>query len=240
MDSSGDVTSRVDHALRQAAARAYEAAHGALGEDVAQAEPARWRWEISPRVVVTLGLVAAIVGALVVWGPNPTSAVVSAPLSGTQESAVPTGASTVGSGASGLEAAIVSVHVAGAVTRPGVYELSVGSRVTDAIEAAGGSVEGARLDSINLARQIADGEQVHVPSAEDEGASAGRSADGLININTADAALLEDLPGVGPVLAQRIVAYREQHGPFASVEALDSVTGVGPAVLAGLLDAAAV
>ncbi|WP_291380183.1 ComEA family DNA-binding protein [Demequina sp.] len=231
MDASGDVTSRVDHALRQAAARAYEAAHGALGEDVAQAEPARWRWEMSPRVIVTLGLVALIIGALVVWAPRPTGAAVSTPLAGGQESPGIVGA-PVG--------AVVSVHVAGAVTQPGVYELPVGSRVTDAIEAAGGSLEGAELDAINLARQVADGEQVRVPTQGADGAAAGRTPDGRVNINTADVAVLEDLPGVGPVLAGRIVEYRERHGPFASVDALESVTGVGPAVLAGLMDAAAV
>ncbi len=239
MDASEDVTSRVDHALRQAAARAYEAAHGALGEDVAQAEPARWRWEVSPRTLVTLGLVAAIIGALVVWAPRPSGATAPDPLSA-DEPTIPAVAGIAGSGVAGLDAGTVSVHVAGAVTRPGVYELPVGSRVTDAIEAAGGSIEGAQLDSINLARQVADGEQVRVASAGDDGAGTGHSADGRININTADASLLEDLPGVGPVLAERIVAHREQHGPFASVEALESVTGVGPAVVAGLLDAAAV
>lgn len=230
MDATRDVSSRVDHALRQAAARAYESAHGALGEDLDAAEPPRWRWEVSPRIIVTLGIVAAIIGALVVWAPRPAGAVVQAlPVAG-QESATP----------STVSAALVTVHVAGAVQQPGIYELVVGSRVTDAIEAAGGPVDGAQLDSINLARQVADGEQVRVPSQDEAGASGGLSTDGRININTADAAQLEDLPGVGPVLAGRIVAYREQQGPFASVDALESVTGLGPAIVAGLADAAAV
>lgn len=225
-----DVTSRVDHALRQAAARAYEAAHGALGESHDMSEPPRWRWDISPRVVVTLGVVAAITGALVVWAPRPTPAVIAAPPVASEESRFPSDVST----------ALVSVHVAGAVARPGVYELAAGSRVTDAIAAAGGAVDGAQLDSINLARRVADGEQVRVPTHDDSGASVGLSADGRININTAQAAQLDDLPGVGPVLADRIVAYRDQHGPFASVAALEAVTGLGPAIVAGLADAAAV
>ena len=99
---------------------------------------------------------------------------------------------------------------------------------------------GAQLDSINLARQVADGEQVRVLTEDDGGMGVGRTADGRININTADTSVLEELPGVGPVLAQRIVAYREQNGQFVSVEALISVTGVGPAMVASLADAASV
>lgn len=230
MDATGDVNSRVDHALRQAAARAYEAAHGVLGDGPEASEPQRWRWEVSPRVIVTVGVAAAIIGALVVWAPSPTGAVVSAPLSAGQES--PTLAA--------VSAALAMVHVAGAVRQPGVYELPVGSRVADAIEAAGGPLDGTRLDSINLARQVVDGEQVRVPTQEEAGASVGLSADGRISINAADASQLEGLPGVGPVLAGRIVAYREEHGPFASVGALESVPGLGPAIVAGLADAATV
>jgi len=179
---------------------------------------------------VTLGIVAAIIGALVVWAPRPTGLATSAPLDMGQESPA----------SAAQSATLVSVHVAGAVHQPGVYELAVGSRVTDAIEVAGGPVDGAQLDSVNLARRVVDGEQVRVPTQDEPGVSAGLSADGRININTAAAAQLEGLPGVGPVLASRIVAYREQHGPFASVEALEAVTGVGPAIVAGVADAAAV
>ncbi|WP_291381049.1 ComEA family DNA-binding protein [Demequina sp.] len=230
MDATGDVTARVDHALRRAAARAYGAAHGALGEGHDASQPPRWRWDVSPRVIVTLGVVAAIAGALVVWAPRPMSAMIAPSPDATVESRLPSDASVV----------LVSVHVAGAVLRPGVYELSVGSRVTDAIAAAGGPIDGAQLDAINLARRVTDGEQVRVPSHDDPGASVGVSADGRININTAAAAQLEDLPGVGPVLADRIVEYREQHGPFASVAALEAVAGLGPAIIAGLADSAAV
>lgn len=181
-------------------------------------------------MIVTLGVVAAIIGALVVWAPRPAGAVVSSPPVAGQES--PT--------SSAVSAPDVSVHVAGAVQQPGVYELPAGSRVTDAIEAAGGPVEGAQPDSINLARQVVDGEQVRMPTQDEPDGSVGLSVDGRININTATASQLEDLPGVGPVLAGRIVAYREQHGPFASVGALESVSGLGPAIVAGLADAAAV
>jgi len=81
---------------------------------------------------------------------------------------------------------------------------------------------------------------VRVPTQDEAGASGGLAVNGRINVNTATASQLEDLAGVGPVLADRIVAYREQHGPFASVGALESVTGLGPAIVAGLADAAAV
>ena len=181
-------------------------------------------------MIVTLGVVAAIIGALVVWAPRPAGAVALAPPVADQESpTLPT-----------VSAAMVMVHVAGAVRQPGLYELPVGSRVADAIEVAGGPVDGAQLDSINLARQVADGEQVSVPTQDEAGASGGLAVNGRINVNTATASQLEDLAGVGPVLADRIVAYREQHGPFASVGALESVTGLGPAIVAGLADAAAV
>src|SRR5660397_73228 len=157
MDATRDVNSRVDHALRQAAVRAYEAAHGVLGDEPDASEPPRWRWEVSPRVIVTVGVIAAIIGALVVWAPSPTGAGVSAPPTAAQGS--PTLAA--------VSAALVMVHVAGAVRQPGVYELSAGSRVADAIEAAGGPLDGAPLDSINLARQVMDGEHVRVPTQDE-------------------------------------------------------------------------
>lgn len=251
MDATRDVTARVDDALRQAAQRAYAAAHGALGDEPESPEPPRWRWEISPRVAVTLAVVAAMVGALVVWAPRPVSALAANPSDGSHE-AVTEGAGTLtAGGGSSIEtqgpatslpvgAAQVTVHVVGAVRAPGVFELQVGSRVEDAIAAAGGPTGDARLDSINLARALSDGEQVRVLTHDQAESSVGMVGDGRVNINTASSAQLEELPGVGPVLAERIVAYREQHGPFASVTALEAVTGFGPAVVAGLADAAAV
>lgn len=251
MDASRDVTARVDDALRQAAQRAYAAAHGALGDEPEWTEPPRWRWEISPRVAVTLAVVAAIVGALVVWAPRPVSALAASPdnrgtevatgfqgtLNDGRESSTD-GKSAVTSVPVG--AASVSVHVVGAVPNPGVYSLPVGSRVSDAIAAAGGPAEDAQLDSINLARPLSDGEQVRLLTQDQADMTIGMAGDGRVNINTASSAQLEELPGVGPVLAERIVAYREQHGPFASVTALGAVTGFGPAIVAGLADAAAV
>ena len=130
------------------------------------------------------------------------------------------------------------VHVAGRVRHPGVYQLHQGDRVIDAIQAAGGTLRGADLRSINLAAQLTDGEQIVVlrkgggsVAAQAASGSAGASGTGsaLVNLNTATLDQLEALPGIGPVLAQRIMDYREQHGPFASVDDLSNVSGIGDA-----------
>lgn len=135
----------------------------------------------------------------------------------------------------------VVVHVAGEVTDPGVYHLAEGSRVVDAIELAGGSTAGADLSDLNLAAPVADGQQVYVPGpGETPTAGVGSNADGLISLNNATADQLEGLPGVGPVLAERIVSHRESNGPFATVEDLLEVPGIGEAKLESMRDAVAV
>lgn len=138
--------------------------------------------------------------------------------------------------------AALVVHVVGAVRHPGVYELPEGARVSAALEAAGGALPDARLSAVNLARPLADGEQIAVPD-EDEvaagvsglgaatlgGVPAPAAAPGApLDINAADAAALDTLPGVGPSTAQKIVADREANGPFASVADLGRVSGIGP------------
>lgn len=128
--------------------------------------------------------------------------------------------------------AIVVVAVSGRVRRPGLVRLPDGARVADAIEAAGGALPGTDLSMINLARKVTDGELILVgitppPGSAAPGAPAGN--DGLVNLNTANAEQLQTLPGVGPVLAQRIIDYRDQHGGFASVSDLRKVTGIGDA-----------
>lgn len=126
--------------------------------------------------------------------------------------------------ASAAPVADVVVHVAGRVTEPGLIRLPAGSRVADAIEAAGGAVKPRDLDSVNLARVLVDGEQIQVGASVDSG-------DGGININSASAAELEELPGVGPVLASRIVEWRTTNGPFTSIDDLGQVSGIGASVL---------
>lgn len=134
----------------------------------------------------------------------------------------------------------VMVDVAGAVKSPGVYELPVNSRVIDAIAAAGGAVAHADTSDINLARIIKDGEQVYVDllavsSPSVQGGPVQRTVkkkSGPININRATAGELDGLPGIGPVLASRIIDYRKSNGPFVSVDDLQKVSGIGSAKFA--------
>lgn len=133
----------------------------------------------------------------------------------------------------------VVVDVAGKVRRPGIVVLDPGSRVVDAIEAAGGPRRGVKLTSLNLARLLVDGEQILVGAtaapaavAPSAGApSAGAPAGSLVSLNTASTTELETLPQVGPVTAQAIVAWREEHGAFTAVEELLEVDGIGDATL---------
>ncbi len=137
----------------------------------------------------------------------------------------------------------VVVHVAGAVMAPGVHELPAGSRVIDAVRASGGLAPDAEARAVNLAAELVDGSQVYVPrvgevpppSAAMPGAG-GTADPGPVDLNTADAGLLETLPGVGPATAAAIVDHRERNGPFTSVDGLLEVRGIGEAKLAALRD----
>jgi competence protein ComEA len=138
-----------------------------------------------------------------------------------------------------IEAPLVTVDVAGAVTSPGVYALPGNARVIDAIKAAGNSLAGTDLSDLNLARVIRDGEQIYVAPTEKTKVPIGRkfptkkaTPTGPLNINRATAKQFEKLDGVGPVLAKRIVAYRAANGPFITLEDLDKVSGIGPAKFA--------
>jgi competence protein ComEA len=130
--------------------------------------------------------------------------------------------------------AVVTVDVAGAVKTPGVYSLPANSRVMDAIKAAGDKLKGADLSDINLARVIKDGEQIYIYPPNKGGSSirispqrAKAKSSGPIALNRASAKELESLDGIGPVLAARIVAYRNQNGPFLTVDDLMKVSGIG-------------
>ena len=137
------------------------------------------------------------------------------------------------------EPEVIVVHVDGAVAAPGVYELAAGSRAADAVAVAGGLAEGADTSQVNLAAPLADGEKLRVPLVGEEApaqdadvgvtevTSSGEAASGPININTATAAELDELPGVGEATAASIVEDREKNGPFASVEDLMRVSGIG-------------
>ncbi|MGC8874582.1 MAG: ComEA family DNA-binding protein [Chloroflexia bacterium] len=137
----------------------------------------------------------------------------------------------------------VVVYVSGAVVRPGVYALPAGARVADALAAAGGATAEADLVHLNLARRLHDEEQVYVPRKGEPtpvwptGApSSGGGGRSKVNINTAGVAELDTLPGIGPGYAQRIVDYRQQHGPFRTIEDLQKVPGIGPATFARIRD----
>jgi competence protein ComEA len=139
----------------------------------------------------------------------------------------------------------IRVHVSGAVGQPDVYELPAGSIVKDAVEAAGGPTDSANLDGVNLAVELHDQQQVYVPrqgetvpmapATEDEGA-----ASGPVNINTATAAELETLPGIGPKTADTIVEYREANGPFETIEDIMDVPGIGEGTFEKIKDRIAV
>jgi len=124
----------------------------------------------------------------------------------------------------------VVVHVAGAVGRSGVYRLPAGSRVADAVKRAGGLTPGAVEDAINLAARLSDGQQVVVPT---RGAGAA-SQEGPISLGAATVEQLDEIEGIGPVTAQKIVEFRDQHGGLSSVEQLDEISGIGPATMEAL------
>lgn len=200
---------------------------------------------------------AAAAGASTVMRPPPTGTAAAPAMR--PATAPATGLAAGPDGLSATSGSIV-VHVIGAVSRPGVVTLPPGSRVTDAINAVGGASAEADTQQLNLARVLSDGEQIRVPRIGEvlpdpapqpgpaaspgagtaSGKPGGGGASGTININTASATDLEKLPGIGPALAQRIVEYRDSHGPFASVDALTDVPGIGKAKLEGLREQATV
>ena len=126
---------------------------------------------------------------------------------------------------------MLTVHVAGAVAKPGLYKLTEGTRVADALAMAGGATPEGILDDLNLASRLKDGQKVLVPRSVGSpapGTTQQEEGSALLNINTADESELDKLPGIGPSLAKRIVEYRRKNGQFSAVEELDNVDGIGP------------
>lgn len=149
--------------------------------------------------------------------------------------------------------AMLVVHVAGQVAAPGIVRLAPDARVVDAVDAAGGATAEADLSAVNLARAVVDGEQVYVPlpgeippaaasavSSAGGGPGGGTGPEATVDLNTADLAALDSLPGVGPVLAGRIIDWRTEHGRFTSVDELGEVSGIGEKLLSQLRDRARV
>jgi competence protein ComEA len=134
------------------------------------------------------------------------------------------------------------VHVCGAVSLPGVYQLPPGSILQQAVDAAGGPTSSAEMSTLNLASQLRDGQQVYVPKLDEplvpitSGSTSANPGlpEQLVNINTASASELDLLPGIGPSLAQKIIEHRETYGPFTSIDDLINVSGIGPAKLEDL------
>jgi competence protein ComEA len=194
----------------------------------------RVRATVGGAVVLLLVAGAAAVLAFVLNAPGGSRAVGSTPLPFETPTSAPSEGPADGAG--------ILVHVLGAVKTPGLYELADGERIVDAVAAAGGFSDKADQAALNLARVVGDGEQVYVPAEGEqtpeaaEAVEAPGSVGGLVNLNTADAAQLETLPGLGPELAARIVAWREQNGRFSSVDDLLNVTGIGAKTVSGLAD----
>jgi len=221
------------------------------------------RWRLGVRVAVLICIGALLAGAWVWWQVaqgQPHVIPLSEVSTAGSPSATPGGMSEeppqgvpAGVGGGDPPPTILIVHVAGAVASPGVVQLPSGSRVHQAIAAAGGNISAADLNRLNLAALLTDGQKVYVPlpgeplPTDSSGTAAGPSAGGAgtggagaspagtTNLNTAGIEELDALPKVGPVLAQRIVDWRKEHGPFKTVEELDAVDGVGPKMLEALL-----
>ena len=191
--------------------------------------------------LVGVALLAALAVAVYVWHGRPQPQAIAAP-------PVVTGAAPTGPAASTASARSMVVAVSGKVRRPGVVTVAAGARVIDVLKAAGGPLPGADIGTLNLARKVADGELVTVgvpapaPVASGSAGAAplgGDAAGGStapVDLNTATLAELDTLPGVGPVLAQRILDWRTEHGQFATVDQLSDVPGIGDARLAQLRD----
>lgn len=213
------------------------------------------RVALGPAHITVVAVVAALAVGLAAWSvvrdqaePQPVSAPgpVAEPLIDTavvpsaSARPVPSQASQAALSDPAGAAGEVTVDVAGKVRRPGIAVLPAGSRVVDALEAAGGAVKGVDLTSLNLARPLVDGEQVLVGVRAPAGVAgtvgqpggATVSPGALVDLNTADEAALETLPGVGPVTAAAIVAWRAEHGGFTAVDELLEVDGIGEATLA--------
>lgn len=183
-------------------------------------------------IYLTLAL-ASVFGLYLFYERRPQPEAVQI-VSATEEACAPAATATLS----------IRVHVVGAVAAPGVYTLGEDARILDAVQAAGGLTEEADAEGVNLADRVGDGQQVRVPRRGAtpqpsltpmlQGALA--SGGGVINLNTATAAELEQLPGIGPALAQRIIAHREEKGPFGAVEDVMQVAGIGEAIYARIRD----
>jgi competence protein ComEA len=204
-----------------------------------------WTGWVGAGRILTGALLVVVVVAGGVWllrtPPPPTEA--GLPYVGTSTTPTATGPDSRPPAAA--EPSLIVVHVAGAVAEPGVYQLPAGARVATAIETAGGPLRRAEPGALNLAAPLGDGERVYVPTrgeavapaaAVDDPPSGSVAPTGPIDLNRATVAQLDVLPGIGPTTAAAIVDHREQNGPFATVDDLEAVRGIGPAKLDAIRD----
>lgn len=200
----------------------------ATGPTVVVRAPRRFRLGLGAAVVVGLVAISVTVGIGLLSRSAVPEEVVVSPSPRNSRSAVAAGT--------------VYAHVLGEVAKPGLYVLDDGARVAEALAAAGGTLPTADLAAVNLARTVADGEQILVPAVGAAGAAPGAAAGGsgaaggLVDLNTADVAALDQLPRIGPALAQRIIDWRTANGRFTSVDDLLGVSGIGEKMLAGIRD----
>ncbi|MCK2037058.1 ComEA family DNA-binding protein [Microbacterium sp. SSW1-49] len=195
--------------------------------EVSRVRPHRLRLSIGAAVVLGLVVLSTAVGLGIMRGQAAPSE--SVPLTASAASPAPGGD--------------LYVHVLGAVERPGLYVLDLDARLVDAVAAAGGTTDDADLTAVNLARVLTDGEQIVVPvvgARAEPGAPSTGSADDRIDLNTADQSALETLPRIGPALAERIIAWREENGRFQSVDDLLAVPGIGEKLLEAIREGARV
>lgn len=240
---SDDLNSSGDDSRRGFASLALASG---TGEDVAALTPLgpRTRWFLNGRALKTVGMAMLVaLAATWMWLATQTSSTVAL----SDEGSLPepsTATSTVVATESASAAATIVAYISGAVESPGVYSGPTDSRVNDFVELAGGLAPSADPNAINLAAPVADGAHIHVPevgeavssqagSGDVEGGSGGSE---LVNINSADAATLQTLPGIGPSLSTAIIEWRQTNGPFGSVEDLLAVSGIGEATLAKFRD----
>lgn len=217
---TGTETEDVRARWKDSLAHAAESAYRRASADEIPTEARRMRWRVDRRTAVSAAFILGVVG-LIGW------AMLTGDSEATEEPTTPTPEPSVVAAAP----VPVVVHVAGAVAHPGLIELASGQRVGDAITAAGGALEDADLSAVNLARVPQDGEQIRVPVVGEQAVDGGA---GLISLSTADSSALEQLPGIGPALAQRIVADREENGPYSTLEDLARVSGIGESLVGGL------
>ena len=183
---------------------------------------------VRSRILILFAVIAAIIGVLVSQQLGQSQIAAPAQVQSQQPLEI--------DGIAGDEPLVIPVdalhvHVVGEVLQPGLYQLDFGSRVSDVIAAAGGFTDQALQTSVNLARQLSDGEQVVVLSNVENSSNSGS---GLISINRANASELDSLPGIGPALAQRIIDHREKTGGFSAISELQEVSGIGEKVFADI------